>query len=184
MLQINGLCRADLNVQQGSMVTCAFLTGTVWLLLGQGRISHSLTHRDSAKVLCHEGASAFVVGWASVVEGHAGVCRSGLDEEETWSQQGKTYEQWLCHLGDVLLDHCKDPLLRALQKVARKRPAMMELVMPQLFASLAVEGSTSGCLAQNLAPQVYSAKDVPQIFQLRCSVVVGVWRPDPPSRGM
>ena len=55
----------------------------------------------------------------------------------------------------MLLDHCSDPLLRALQKVARKRPAMMELVMPQLFASLATEGSSDGCdLSEVLAAQV------------------------------
>ena len=64
----------------------------------------------------------------------------------------------------MLLDHCTDPLLRALQKVARKRPAMMELVMPQLFASLAVEGSTSGCLSQSLAAQVYSADMCPKAY--------------------
>ena len=82
-------------------------------------------------------------------------CRRGAEEEETWTQQGRSYEQWLCHLGDVLLEHCKDPLLRALQKVARRRPAMMELVMPRLFASLAVEGSSDGCdLSESLAAQV------------------------------
>lgn len=82
-------------------------------------------------------------------------CRGAFEESETWTQQGKTYEQWLCQVGDVLLDQCKDPLLLALQKVARRRPAMMELVMPQLFASLALEGARDGCeLSEILAGQV------------------------------
>ncbi len=83
------------------------------------------------------------------------VCRLEIEEEDTWTQQGKSYEQWLCHLGDVLLDNCREPLLRALRKVARKRPAMMEVVMPQLFASLAIDGSSEGLdLARPLALQV------------------------------
>ena len=82
-------------------------------------------------------------------------CRRSIEEEEPWLQRDKSYEQWLCRLGDALLDHCRDPLLTALQKVARKRPAMMELVMPQLFASLALEGSADGSdLAVVLAAQV------------------------------
>lgn len=82
-------------------------------------------------------------------------CRRSLKENGIWTQQGKTYEQWLCQVGDVLLDQCKDPLLLALQKVARRRPAMMELVMPQLFASLALEGARDGCdLSEILAEQV------------------------------
>ena len=82
-------------------------------------------------------------------------CRKGFEENETCTQQGKTYEQWLCQIGDVLLDQCRDPLLLALQKVARRRPAMMELVMPQLFASLALEGVRDGCdLSEILAGQV------------------------------
>lgn len=82
-------------------------------------------------------------------------CRRSIEEDEPWAQQGRPYEQWLCQVGDVLLDHCKDALLVALQKVARKRPAMMELVMPQLFASLALEGTHDDAdLAQVLGAQV------------------------------
>ena len=85
-------------------------------------------------------------------------CRRGEEEEEAWTQQGRSYERWLCRLGDALLERCRDPQLRALQKVARRRPAMMELAMPRIFASLALEGSSDGCdLSESLAAQVCSA---------------------------
>lgn len=58
------------------------------------------------------------------------------------------------------MDHCRDPLLTALQKVARRRPAMMELLMPQLFASLALDGSADGSdLPETLAAQVCTLSD-------------------------
>ncbi len=82
-------------------------------------------------------------------------CRRGLQAEETWSQEGRPYERWLCQLGDALLGQCRDLQLLALQKVARRCTAMMELVMPQLFASLALEGTRDDSdLSALLATQV------------------------------
>jgi hypothetical protein len=37
----------------------------------------------------------------------------------------------------VLLHHCQSPVLRKLQKVALKKAAMAELVLPHVFADLA-----------------------------------------------
>lgn len=85
-------------------------------------------------------------------------CRRRIEAEETWSQEGRPYEHWLCQLGDALLGQCRDPQLLALQKVARRRTAMMELVMLQLFASLALEGTHDDCdLSAVLATQVLRA---------------------------
>ncbi|BDA48015.1 Serine-protein kinase ATM [Coccomyxa sp. Obi] len=73
--------------------------------------------------------------------------RFDLGDSRLWQLEGQTYEQWVCGLADALLGHSSNPLLRILQRCARKKSAMAELLLPHIFADLAAHDADASLMA-------------------------------------
>ncbi len=64
-------------------------------------------------------------------------CRARLEDSRLWALEGQGYEAWVCGLADALLAHAAAPTLRMLQRPARRRAALAELLLPHAAADLA-----------------------------------------------
>jgi hypothetical protein len=67
--------------------------------------------------------------------------RADLEDGQLWQLEGQTYDEWVCGLADALLGFVSSPLLHILQRCARRKPAMAELLLPHIFADLAAHDS-------------------------------------------
>ncbi len=72
--------------------------------------------------------------------------RTDLEDGKLWQLEGQTYDQWVCGLADALLSHASNPLLRILQRCARKKPAMAELLLPHIFSDLAAHDADASLM--------------------------------------
>lgn len=142
---------------------CARVHGK-WLVL-EDRQSHSVApcvltliqSANSSPVECNDGMSISTKGVREHAKlpdlpkkhdsGVLGGGRARLGDGRLWGLEARGHDAWVCGLADALLGCASSPVLRLLQRAARKKPALAALVLPHAFADLAAHDRDTTLMA-------------------------------------